>query len=173
MPTLALAFNYWLHLLATIVWLGGMATLTLLVWPRIVQPGKEPEPAMVTLMDSLERRLTMLGNISLAMLIVTGLIQMGGNVRYKGFLVINSPWAAGLLAKHIVIGAMIVVSGVIQLRVYPELERARLLASRGDNTEHAARAHQLRARIRLLNAINLGLGVVVLMLTAFITAVPV
>lgn len=33
MSTLILALNYWLHLLATVVWLGGLAMLVIVAWP--------------------------------------------------------------------------------------------------------------------------------------------
>ena len=33
MPTWVLALSYWLHLIATIVWVGGLALMALVVWP--------------------------------------------------------------------------------------------------------------------------------------------
>src|SRR5947199_8041127 len=33
MPTWILALSYWLHMIATIVWVGGLALMALVVWP--------------------------------------------------------------------------------------------------------------------------------------------
>jgi uncharacterized membrane protein len=161
MPVPALILSYWLHLLATVVWLGGLAMLVLAAWPVATSD----DVAGVPTLDALERRFRPWANISLAVLIVTGTIQMGGDSHYEGFLVINTPWSLGLFAKHIMIGAMIAVSAALQWGIHPALERARLLAGR-DTVKEAT----LRHRVRLLTMVNLGLGVLVLVFTALITA---
>lgn len=160
MPLWSLAITYWLHLLATVIWIGGLAMLALIAWPGSDGMGNPT-------LDALERRFRPWANISLAVLLVTGLIQMGGDEHYEGFLAINSVWAMGMLAKHIVIGAMVVISAVLQLSVYPALERARLIARRGASGDEEART---RRQLRRLTVINLALGVLVLLFTAVITA---
>jgi uncharacterized membrane protein len=34
-PFWALSLSYWLHLLATVVWLGGLSLMTLVAWPAV------------------------------------------------------------------------------------------------------------------------------------------
>jgi|RhiMetdeSRZDD1v2_1073273.scaffolds.fasta_scaffold27967_5 uncharacterized membrane protein len=160
MPIWVLALSYWLHLLATVVWIGGLAMLILIAWPGI-------ETTFRDALDIVERRFRPWANISLAVLLVTGLIQMGGDQHYTGFLVFNSVWALGLLAKHIIIGGMIVITLILQLNVHPALDRARLLAGRASASDEGAAA---RRNLRRLTAINLALGILVLLLTAVITA---
>lgn len=159
MPVWVLVLSYWLHLLATVVWIGGLAMLILVTQSNIEGIG-------TAALEALERRFRPFANISLAVLLVTGLIQMGGDQHYEGFLKLNGAWAIGLLAKHIVIGAMIIISAILQLSVYPALERARLLASRSLHND----AESTHRRLRQLTAVNLALGVLVLLLTAVITA---
>jgi uncharacterized membrane protein len=159
MPVVILALTYWLHLIATVVWIGGLAMLTLIAWPGMGASFAEA-------LDALERRFRPWANISLAVLLVTGLIQMGGDEHYDGFLIVNSAWTVGLLVKHVLIGLMIAISLVLQGSVYPALSRARLLASKGASSDEAA----LRRRLRQLTAVNLSLGILVLLLTAVITA---
>ncbi len=166
MPTAALALTYWLHLMATVVWIGGLAMLTLVVWP-----GRGEDSAAWALLDSIERRFRPLANISLIVLLATGVIQMGGDPHYRGFLVVNSLWTVGLLAKHIVIGAMIITTFILQGQILPALDRAKLLANKG-NVERIAQEAVLRHRLRLLTAASLALGVLALLLTAIITALP-
>lgn len=167
MPTLILALNYWLHLVATVLWLGGLAALALIVWPGLLHKSADGLPAET--MDAIERRFWPVANVSLATLIITGTLQMSEDPHYRGFLKIDSPWAIGLLAKHIVIGGIIIASIALQWSVRPALDRAALLARRGDAEARAEEA-ALRRRSRQLIWLSLGLGVLVLMLTAFITA---
>jgi uncharacterized membrane protein len=151
MPLWGLALTYWLHLMATVVWIGGLAMLILTTWANI---------------EGIERRFRPFANLSLVVLLVTGLIQMGADEHYEGFLIINDLWEIGLLAKHVIIVLMIVVTLILQFNVYPALERAKLLAGRTDYEGETA-----RRRLRQLTFINLGLGVLVLLCTAIITAV--
>lgn len=166
MSTLILAFMYAAHLLATVVWIGGLVMLTLSSLPQSSESVTDE-----SLFEVLERRFRPWSQVSLAVLLVTGLIQMGGDSHYHGFLIVDSPWAVGLLGKHIVIGLIVVLAFVLQGWLYPALERARLLASRRSATDQQAE-RMLRGRLRHLTYLNLGLGVLVLLLTAFITAIP-
>lgn len=168
MPIAALAFNYWLHLVATIVWLGGLATLVLVAWPGMARALAD-HPSAAELFDVLERRFRPLANVSLIVLIVTGMLQMGGDPHYEGFLRVESAWSISLLAKHVIILAMIGVSAALQWSVRPALERARFEA------QHSTRAGTaledgLRRRMRRLTAANLILGLLVLLVTALLTA---
>lgn len=169
MPTWVLALNYSLHLLATVVWLGGLTTLTLVAWPafsRVLQGNAESKD---WLFEALERRLRPLANISLAVLVATGLIQMGGNPNYGGFLHITDIWSLSLLLKHITVGGMIFLSVVTRWAVCPALNRAALLAQR-NAAQGAVMQRELRRCLRHLVALNLALGVLVLIFTAIMTA---
>ena len=80
-----LALSYWLHMLATIVWVGGLALMALVVWPgarAVLGPG----PQLADLLDRLQRRFNPWAWGSLAVLIFTGLTQMAGNENYAGQL---------------------------------------------------------------------------------------
>lgn len=150
MPLWGLVLTYWLHLVATVVWIGGLAMLILTAWTNI---------------EGIERRFRPYANLSLVVLLVTGVIQMGADEHYEGFLIINDLWEIGLAAKHVIIGLMVVVTLILQFNVYPALERAKLLAGRDDSEGEGA-----RTRLRQLTVINLVLGVLVLLCTAIITA---
>jgi uncharacterized membrane protein len=162
MPTLILALVYWLHLLASVVWLGGLAMLVAAAWPGARRAAGDA-------LDGLERRFRPLANVSLLVLLVTGMIQMGGDPHYEGWFAVRNAWSAGLLAKHLVVLGMIGVSLMLQFGAAPALERTHLLAERGVSGGESERA-AARRRLRRLTAANLALGVVVLMLTAYMTA---
>jgi uncharacterized membrane protein len=148
------------------VWIGGLVMLVLAAAPQ----GSESS-AENSLFEILERRFRPWSQVSLAVLLVTGLIQMGGDSHYHGFLIVDSPWAIGLLGKHIVIGLIVVLALALQSWLYPALERARLLASRNSAVDQQAE-RKLRVLLRQLTFLNLGMGVLVLLLTAVITAIP-
>jgi uncharacterized membrane protein len=162
MPTWILAFSYWLHLIATIVWVGGLALMALVVWPgarAVLGPG----PELSELMRRLQKRFNPLAWLSLAVLIATGLTQMSANKNYDGLLRIMNPWTVAILGKHLIVGAMIVIGLYMQLGVQPELARLTLLEAHG---RPAANADKLRRREMNLTRLNLLCGVLVLGLTA-------
>lgn len=170
MINLVLALSYFLHLVATIIWIGGLALLVVVVWPAAarLRSANTDLGAALRFLAALRTRFNPLANISLIVLIVTGLIQMASNPHYKGFLQISDDWARAIFAKHIAVLGMIVVGVALQAWVGPALERASLLRMRGGSTTDLER---LERRERLLTALNLVLGVVVLLFTAIATAV--
>ncbi len=165
MPTWALALNYGFHLVATVLWIGGVATLTLVAWPGLLSAAGDDEGATNRIADEIERRFRPVANLSLVVLLVTGMLQMGGDPHYQGFLQIADLWSVGLLAKHVIYGCMLLVTAILQLGVQPALSQARLLARRG-SPEGVERERLLRSRLMRLTRLNLVLGLLVLLLTA-------
>jgi uncharacterized membrane protein len=164
----ALAISYFFHLVATIVWIGGLALLVLVVWPAIGRVLADDPARQAALFAALRKRFNPLANLSLVVLAVTGLLQTSGDPNYTGLLVFDSDWSRAILLKHIAIVGMIGVGVMLQLVLAPALERMALLRARGkeDTAESARLAH----RERRLNGLNLGLGLLVLAFTAIATA---
>ena len=153
--------------MATIVWIGGLVVLSVMVLPEARRVlGTNPE--FYTLLTRLRRRFFPMSNLSLAVLVVTGLIQMSGDPHYEGLLKVTNDWARALLFKHIAILGMFVCGLILQYQVVPELERATLLVEhhKGDPAE----LERLRRSEARLTWINVGLGVLVLGFTAWLTA---
>jgi len=156
-PLLALSLTYWLHMLATVVWIGGLAALSILVIPTArgaLEPG-----AYSRLLEGIQRRIDPLGWLCLAVLVSTGLFQMSANPNYYGFLAINNRWALAILLKHLVFIGMTIASAYLTWGVLPDLRRAAL-------RRNEAEAQHLQQREALLLRLNLFLGVVILALTA-------
>lgn len=162
-----LAISYFFHLVATIVWIGGLVVLVIMVLPE-ARRTLGTNPAFYTLLAGLRRRFFPLSNLSLAVLVVTGLVQMSGDPHYDGVLQFTNEWSRVLLLKHIAIGGMFVCGLALQYYVAPALERATLLAEhhKGD----AAELDRLRRRETRLTWINVILGLLVLAFTAWATA---
>lgn len=160
-PAAAMAIVYWLHMLATVIWIGGLVALVVFVIPS-AQRVLNPE-AFAGLLAAIQRRLDPFGWFCLALLVGTGMFQMSANPNYGGFLAIDSTWAAAILIKHAVFLLMIVVSGYLTWGVLPNLQRAILKLNQG---KPAPEMVKLQRQNILLVRINLALAVFVLLLTA-------
>lgn len=164
MPTWVLTLAYWLHMLATVVWIGGLAALAVLVMPA-ARKSLSPE-AYQAFLGPLQQRLQWLGWLCLAVLIATGMFQMSASPNYEGLLAIRNDWAVAILAKHIAIGAMVLVSAYLTWGLGPELKR--LALRQAHNVQGSAvEAERLHRKERTLFMLNLVLSIVVLALTAW------
>lgn len=164
-PFWALSLSYWLHLLSTVVWLGGLSLMTFIAWPAVRGQILTAEQWM-----ALRQRFAPWANISLAVLWVTGFLQMTSDSNYEGFLVVNSLWAQAILIKHIAVIAMMGFGLYIQWRVHPALERINLLAGKKPELAKTER-EALTAREARLLRLNLVCAAAVLLFTAIATAV--
>lgn len=164
-PYWALSLAFWLHMLATVAWIGGLVAVVILVLPaakKTLEPG-----TYANFLEQLQRRLDPLGWLSLAVLLATGLFQMSANPNYEGLLSISNRWAASMLVKHILFIGMIGVSAYLTWGVLPALRRIAMRQAKGLDAQEAV---QLQKRETLLLCINLVLGISILGLTALARA---
>ena len=167
LPDFGLALAYWLHIVATVTWVGGLITLSVLVIPaarRTLQPGD-----YAALLDRLQAGLQRIGWLSLAVLVATGMFQMSAHPAYGGFLAISNAWSVAILIKHILIGLMVLMGAYLTWGIMPSLRRMALLRAAGHNLD-AAKDLALRKRESLVLTINIVLSLVVLLLTAIARA---
>jgi uncharacterized membrane protein len=165
MPVWALGLAYWLHMLATITWIGGLATTILLVLPAARHA--LDDKAYASLLGAIQRKLDPLGWLSLLILVGTGMFQMSANVNYQGFLAINNRWAVAILVKHIIFIGMTGVSAYLTWGIMPKLGRVALRQAHGQAVPEALQLQKQETRLLRLNLI---LGVIILALTALARA---
>jgi uncharacterized membrane protein len=163
-PPLALTAAYWLHMLATVAWIGGLAALALIVLPSARKTLDQPQ--FSALVGRMQTRMSHIGWFSLAVLGVTGMFQMSSHPAYEGFMAFTNQWAVAILSKHLVIGGMIAVSAYITWGLLPALQRTSLLQAAGKPVDPAQIDRLKRREMRLLQ-INLFLSLIVLALTAW------
>ncbi len=168
MTEAARALSLFLHIGATVLWIGGILLITFLVLPEL-QRTLEGQPALRELLNRLRRRFAILGNLSLAVLVVTGLLQMSSDPNYEGLLSFNNRWSQALLLKHILILLMAAAGWSLQFGVAPALERTSLLLRRGKGDE--AEWRRLRRRERRLTLLLAALAVAVLATSAWLAAI--
>lgn len=144
-----------------------MVVFVLVTWPGLLR-FSEDAAQHNKLATAFEQRFRPIANVSLVILLVTGMLQMSGDPNYEGLFKFGNVWSIGLFAKHIAFGGMLVVTGVLQFTIEPALRRANMAADH--KPEMLEEVHKQRMRAQQLTMVNLVLGVVVLLLTAYITA---
>ncbi len=164
-PAWALALTFWLHLLATVTWIGSLASISFLVLPAM-RRSLEPEIQLVFI-EAMQKRLEPIAWFSMSLLVLTGLFQMSVNPHYDGFLSVSTQWSLAILSKHLLGIIMVVVSAIQTWEVIPAIRRAIVRSKKSDNAEELDR---LRRREILLLRMNFGLSVLILLATAFARA---
>jgi uncharacterized membrane protein len=164
-PAWALALTYWLHLLATVTWVGSLAGVSFLVLPAM-QRSLSPESQLVFI-EAMQKRLEPIAWFSMTLLLLTGLFQMSVNPHYDGFISVSTQWSLAILIKHLLGIVMVVVSAVQTWEVIPSIRRAILRSKKGGNAEEL---DALRRREIVLLRMNFGLSVLILLATAFARA---
>ena len=164
MPNLLLAVANWLHLLATVTWIGGMVVQRLIVVPSVLRLAKEgkilPADARLVL-HTIHQRAGQFVYGSIAVFIITGLAMLSRNANYNGVLSTGNLWAQVILLKHAVVALLVISSAYMMTR-----------ASRTPPPDDEAGFARWAERHTELADLNLLLGVVVLALTAVATSIP-
>jgi len=156
MPTQQIIFALvtFLHNLCTVVWIGGLITLGVIVLPsarKVLGVG----PQTKELMDTIQRRLSVLVYVSIAVLVLTGLLMANRSPAFQGLFTFGNAYSTVLALKHILVLAMIIVA----------LFRS-LVLGRWDGLSSQAR-EKLKAGLLFFNIV---LGILVLLLSGFSAA---
>lgn len=165
-PSWAIALTYWLHMLATVAWIGSLAAIAILILPaanRTLSPVDQ-----LSFIEAIQKRLEPVAWFSLSVLVVTGLFQMSVNPHYNGFLDVSGQWSLAILTKTALVAILIAVSAMHTWDVLPSIRRL-LMRKDKANPEQLAR---LQRREKLLLGISLFLAVLILLATAIARATP-
>ena len=158
--TTVLAAIYWLHMLATVTWIGSLAAINLLFLPASTRALKPVD--QLSLISALQKRLEPLAWFCMGILLVTGLFQLSTSPHYNGFLSVSTQWSLAILVKHGVAVLMVVVSAIQTWEVLPAVQRILLIKDKANESELA----RLQKRETLLLRINLLLSALILGATA-------
>jgi uncharacterized membrane protein len=164
-PSWALALTFWLHLFATVAWVGSLAAISLLILPAM-QRSLDAESQLVFI-EAMQRRLEPIAWFSMSVLLATGLFQMSVNPHYDGLLSTSSQWSLAILTKHLLAIVMVVVSAIQTWEVIPAIRRS---IARSKKSSNAAEIDTLRKRETFLLRLNFGLSLLILLATAFARA---
>ncbi|HEY8741795.1 MAG TPA: DUF4149 domain-containing protein [Chloroflexota bacterium] len=157
----------WLHLMAAIFWVGGQLFLVAIVLPvfhRQLAPNEQSRLA-----GQLGRRFALLSGGTLAVLIVTGMVNAALH-GVSASILQDSAWGHVLIAKAILVLAVMVVT-VVHGGYYGRTLEALAAAPVGDNRA-ALRRRQLQRHSVRLSAVNLMLNLGVVALAAWLAVLP-
>jgi len=163
-PTWAIALTYWLHMLATVAWVGSIVATSILFLPAAKQALKPIDH--LALIDAMQKRLEPIAWFCISLLLLTGLFQMSINPHYDGFVSTSTQWSLAILVKHILGIFMIVASAIQTWEVIPSIRRLLINKKKADEGQ----VIRLQKQETLLLRINFGLSILVLLATAFARA---
>lgn len=161
MPDWVLSASYALHMIATVLWVGGLVFQALYLLPILTQSTLDEQARNPLLL--LQTRFQPVAWLSLAILLGTGLTQMTAHPQYEGLLAIQNRWSIAIFAKHISILPMAGITAFQSFFLHPRLQRELLKAARKPSTTQVNAVLAEEKRLVILNAMLSGL---VLVLTA-------
>ncbi|RJP53014.1 MAG: hypothetical protein C4586_02045 [Anaerolineaceae bacterium] len=155
-----LAIIFWLHMLATVTWIGSLAAINLLVLPASHRTLKLAD--QLSFIAALQKRLEPLAWFCMGILLVTGLLQLSTSPHYDGFLALSTQWSFAILIKHGLALIMVVVSAIQTWEVLPAIHRTLMKKGKADEDELA----RLQRKEMIILRINLALSALILGATA-------
>ena len=139
------------HDLFTAVWIGGLVTLSITVLPAVKQVlGTGPQTKK--LVDTIQKRLSVLVYVSIGGLVLTGMLQARRSPAFMGLFSFGNAYSIILALKHILVVVMVGVA----------LYRSLVLGRQGGPS--TATQEKLSAGLLFLNVL---LGIAVLLLSGF------
>ena len=163
-PSWAIALTFWLHLSATVAWIGSILATSILFLPaarKVLKPIDH-----LALIEAMQTRLEPISWFCMSLLLLTGLFQMSVNPHYDGFVSISTQWSLAILIKHILGIFMVVASAVQTWEVIPAIRRTLMKKDKANEGQ----VIQLQKRETLLLRINFGLSILILLATSFARA---
>jgi len=159
---------YWLHLLATVSWIGGMVFYVLVLIPSM---GAIDPPQSGKLLGSVVKRYGPLAWGAIIVLIATGILIS----RRTGVLGFNFNTTRGivLFAKHVAILIMVLIGAMMSFVIGPKLMAPPKAVEGGSDAPAgpSPQAAKLQKQAGTLGVMNLILGIGVLFLTELMNLV--
>ena len=111
---------YWIHLVATVLWIGGIIFIIFIAIPSSRQVlGAESGK----LMGEISKRFTPLANYSIILLFVSGIVLAGLNNQFSGVRILESNWTMALILKLVLFFSMTAIHFYRGLVLAPRIMR--------------------------------------------------
>jgi uncharacterized membrane protein len=152
------SLSHFLHISATVVWIGGIFMTLLVILPGS-KTALESAPLVGKLMKEVGQRFTPLANMSIFILIVSGLILLYANRNFTSSGDLLKSWNILIFCKFAVVAVMVCI----------HFYRGSILSKKIiESAAQANEAHTAGLRKLSLDLVktNLILGIVVLVFTA-------
>jgi putative copper resistance protein D len=146
-----------LHILATVTWVGGMLYLHIVVNPSLTV--LDP-PLRGKLMGAINKRFPIFAWLSVILLLITGILKTPSGM----FMELSTTYGIGLLIKHFLFFIMIIIGILISFIMAPKMESLVPKPGEAPSSEFV----KVQKQVALLAMINLILGILALICTALI-----
>ena len=151
-----IALLEFLHLLATVAWIGAMTLLLLVIIPSAKKFLLPNETTFKDFMKAIGKKMTLLVNITILIFFITG-IALGILKELK-----STDWFTILIIKHIIVFVMVVIHVCLIKIIAPQLERKR-------KEDPSSRSFMKLKKFQMnLVWVNLMLGNIVLLLSVIL-----
>lgn len=159
----ALGVASWFHLLAAVIWMGGVFMLLYVVWPELgTVLGVSAERNRIA--HGIVRRFTPVSFTCIIVLTGTGVYMMYQDENYLGLMNLGNTWAKLLLAKHLLFIVMVLAAIYIGLVINPRIGTT-------ISKHRARRLFELAIRQRKVARLNIILILLILLLTGLLTGI--
>lgn len=152
------ALSHFLHILGTVIWVGGILMVLLVILPS-AKAAIEETPMLGKLMKEVTQRFTLLANTSIFLLLATGALLFWTNNNYTSVLDQRNTWNLVIYLKILLVAAMVTI------HFYRGLILNQKIAKSSTTANEAQTASLKKFSLDLVKT-NLALGVSVLMLAA-------
>jgi len=157
MSLLVLTLSHLFHLLATVVWVGGIAMTLFVILPG-TKTALESAPMVNSVMKEIAKLFTPMANISIPILIGTGIIIFYYDKNFTTYLDLKNRWNIIIVLKHCLVALMIIIHFYRGLMLNQKIEKSSLQLNE-------SRVARLRKFSLDLVKTNFALGILVLLLT--------
>jgi uncharacterized membrane protein len=151
--------------MATVIWIGGIMMILLVILPG-AKESLESAPLIKKLMKEIIKRFTPMANISILIVILTGIVIAYYEKKIVGLLKFDNPWNSVMFLKYFLVVVMVIIHFYRGLMLNPRMGR---LSSKISKSEVASplssRVQRLQKFSLDLVKVNLVLGMIVLMMT--------
>jgi putative copper resistance protein D len=160
--------SMWLHLLAAIVWIGGLAFISMVLVPTLRAPGLRPQA--VLLLRTTGKKFQRVAYASLVTLVVTGTLNLYFKAGSTAAVTALLPTTYG----HLLIAKVLLVTAIVALSLYHDLAVGPAAARAMEADPAGSGTVSLRKRASWLGRINMFLSLVVMTLALLLVrGVPV
>lgn len=150
---------HFLHLLATVVWIGGMIFMEAVFFPSL--GAIDPQQAGKALSVA-AKRFTMIAWSCILILIITGLLKTPSGWLFDT----SSAIGIRLFAKHLLVIVSVIIGLVITFVVAPKLISGSPKAGEPPSSEFLKN----QKRVKVLSGTNLVIGVIIILVTTLLQA---
>ena len=153
-----LVLSHFIHVIGTVIWIGGILMTLFVILPGSKTALESPAVAG-KLMKEIAKRFTPIANISIILIIVTGIIMYFYDKNYSYFSDLENRWNMVIALKHVFFAIMVIIHFYRGLILNPKIERF----SSQPNEKQTSKLKKISLD---LVKINFALGIIVLLLTA-------